>query len=323
MRKLWSEKPYNGLDYYFKSVYNRKIYKVAIDGGMTCPNRDGVIDTKGCIFCSKGGSGEHAAPFDKEHPSVLAQLNEGKELIKNKVGPEALFIAYLQPYTNTYAPIEYLRNIYEEALSDPEIIGLSIATRPDCLSEGVLNLIEELSDTYPDKFIWVELGLQTIHRETAKYIRRGYELEVFEDAVKKLADISIPIIVHVILGLPGEDRSKMLQTIEYLNSFPIFGVKLQLLHVLSDTDLFIDYTERKFEVMTLEEYIDTVIECLEHFCPDIVIHRLTGDGPRETLIAPTWSLNKKKVLNTLLKVMKERDSFQGKQYEDSGFFNVL
>ncbi len=323
MQKLWNEKPYNSVDYYFKKIYNRKIYKIAIDGGMTCPNRDGVIDTRGCIFCSKGGSGEFAVPFDKEHPSVLLQLEKGKELIKSKIGEDTRFLAYFQPYTNTYAPIETLRQLYTEALSDEEVVGLSIATRPDCLSEDVLILLDELKEEYPDKFIWIELGLQTIHRKTAAYIRRGYELDVFEDAFKKLNNISIPVIVHVILGLPGETEDMMLQTIEYLNTFPIFGIKLQLLHVIADTDLAIDYANRDFEVLTKEEYLNIVIECIEHLCPDIVIHRLTGDGSKDTLIAPLWSLNKKDILNSLIKQMKEQESYQGKMYENRGFFNII
>ena len=242
---LWEDKPYYSLHYYFKSVYGEKIYKIALDGGMTCPNRDGVIDHRGCIFCSKGGSGDFAIPRDPEHPDIHRQIELGKQRLKNKkTGTK--FVAYFQSYTNTYAPVSYLRSIYEEALQDSEIIGISIATRPDCLSEDVLTLLEHLTAEYPDKFIWIELGLQTIHRETAQYIRRGYETSVFEEAVKKLQYIQIPVIVHVILGLPGETRTMMLSTIEYLNTFPIFGVKLQLLHVLEDTELALDFADRKF-----------------------------------------------------------------------------
>lgn len=323
MQKKWGEKPYYSLDYFMKSQYGHKIYKIAIDGGMSCPNRDGVLDTRGCIFCSKGGSGEFAAPFDKEHPSIVMQLEAGKKLIESKTDFEAGFIAYFQPYTNTYATVEYLEKLYREALDYENCIGLSIGTRPDCLSEPVLNLLENLKEEYSDKFIWIELGLQTIHRNTANYIRRGYELSVFEEAVKKLNSISIPIIVHVILGLPGETPDHMVQTVEYLNTFNIFGIKLQLLHVLEGTDLATEYYERKFEVLTLDEYTDILIKCIEHLSPDIVIHRVTGDGKGDLLIAPEWSKNKKNVLNTLIHTMKTRESYQGKYYEEAGFINVL
>ena len=323
-QRKWLDKPYNNLDAYLKKIYGHKIYKIAIDGGCTCPNRDGVIGTGGCIFCSKGGSGEYAAPFNKDNPSVLAQLEAGRELIISKMGAsEKGYIAYFQPYSNTYAPVDYLRKLYTEALDDEECVGLSIATRPDCLPDEVIYLLDELCDEYPDKFIWVELGLQTIHRTTAELINRGYDLSVFEDAVRKLTNISIPIIVHMILGLPGETPEMMLAGIEYLNTFPIFGIKLQLLHVLRDTKLESMYNERLFDVLTQEEYTDILIKCLEKLCPDIVVHRVTGDGPSSQLIAPLWSLNKKNVLNTLLKEMKERNTWQGRLYENSGFFNVI
>lgn len=320
--KKWDEKPYFSLDYYFKSIYGEKMYKIALDGGMTCPNRDGVLDTRGCIFCSAGGSGEFAVSVDREQPDISAQLEAGKARIRQKYNA-GKYIAYLQPYTNTYAPISYLRQLYTSIMEDEEIVGLSIATRPDCLSVDVLALLQEVKEQYPDKFIWMELGLQTIHRKTAQYIRRGYETTVFEEAVRKLNQLQIPVIVHVILGLPGESREQMLSTIEYLNTFPIFGIKLQLLHVLKDTDLASDYENRQFDILTLEEYIDILINCLEHLSPDIVIHRVTGDGPKRLLIAPEWSSNKKNVLNTLLKEMKQRNSWQGKHYEDTGTFHVI
>lgn len=319
---MWDNKPYHSLDYYFKEVYGQKVYKIAIDGGMTCPNRDGIIDSRGCIFCSMGGSGEFSVPMDKEHPDIRAQLEEGKQRITQKYSG-GCYVAYFQPYTNTYAPVDYLESIYRQALDDPEIIGISIATRPDCLPMDVIDLLAELKEDYPDQFIWVELGLQTIHRNTAQYIRRGYETSVFEEAVRKLSNIQIPIIVHVILGLPGESREQMITTVEYLNTFPIFGVKLQLLHVLKNTDLANDYANRKFDVLTLDEYTDIVIECLERLTPDMVIHRVTGDGPKNILVAPTWSFDKKRVMNTLNKKMENKDSWQGKQYEHSGTFHII
>lgn len=320
--KRWTGKPYNSLNHYFMSVYGEKIYKVAINGGMTCPNRDGVIDTRGCIFCSKGGSGEFAAPINAENPDISSQLDVARQRVQDKA-KNGRFIAYFQPFTNTYATIDYLEKVYNEAISPEDVVGISIATRPDCLSEEVIQLLLNIRNKYPEKFVWIELGLQTIHRKTAQYIRRGYETGVFEDAVKKLNAVQIPVIVHVILGLPGENRQDMLGTIEYLNTFPIFGIKLQLLHVLKETDLAIDFEERKFDVFTMEEYIDTLIDCIEHLDPRIVIHRVTGDGPKNILIAPLWSGNKKKVLNTLLKEMESRDSWQGKKYESTGSFNVI
>lgn len=319
---LWGEKPYYSLSYYFKSVYGEKIYKIALDGGMTCPNRDGTLDTRGCIFCSEGGSGEFSAPMNRCHPDIKAQIQEGKKRLEGKK-TGTRFVAYFQPFTNTYGPIHHLQAIYEAALSDPEIIGISIATRPDCLSGEVIQLLSDLTKKYSTKFIWVELGLQTIHRETALYIRRGYELSVFEEAVKKLQHIQIPVIVHVILGLPGETREHMLSTVEYLNTFPIFGIKLQLLHVLEGTDLAKDFAKREFDVLTMEEYIDIVIACLEQLNPEIVIHRLTGDGPKNILIAPTWSRDKRVVLNTLLHTMRQRDSWQGKLVPQVADFQIL
>lgn len=321
-KQMWDNKPYHSLDYYFKEVYGQKVYKIAIDGGMTCPNRDGIIDSRGCIFCSMGGSGEFSVPMDKQHPDIRAQLAEGKQRILQKYSG-GCYVAYFQPYTNTYAPVGYLESIYRQALDDPEIIGISIATRPDCLPLDVIDLLAKLKADYPDQFIWIELGLQTIHRKTAQYIRRGYETSVFEEAVRKLSNIQIPIIVHVILGLPGESREQMITTVEYLNTFPIFGVKLQLLHVLKDTDLATDYKNREFDVLTLDEYTDIVIDCLERLTPDMVIHRVTGDGPKNILIAPEWSYDKKRVMNTLLKKMEKKDSWQGKQYEHSGTFHII
>lgn len=321
--KRWNDKPYNNLDYHLKSIYGKKIYKIAIDGGMTCPNRDGSIDTRGCIFCSKGGSGEFAASFDVNNPSVLAQLEKGKELIAKKTLDGTQYIAYFQPYSNTYAPIEYLNKLYEEALSDSECVGLSIGTRPDCLSSDVLELLNSLKEKYEEKLIWIELGLQTIHRDTAIYIRRGYELSRFEEAVSNLNNIGIPIIVHLILGLPGETTEMMYASVEYLNTFNIFGVKLQLLHVLNDTDLMNDYNDRKFDVLSQEEYTNILIGCIERLNPEIVIHRVTGDGPKDKLIAPDWSKNKRNVLNTLLSEMKKRNTWQGRLYEQPEHIDII
>ena len=308
--EIWLDRPYYSLDAYCKNRYGSKVYKIALDAGLTCPNRDGTLGNRGCIFCSAGGSGDFAVkPMD----SVAEQLKKGQEMFgKKKTGN--LFIAYFQAYTNTYGKLDYLAEIYEEALKQPQIVGISIATRPDCLPEEVLDLLSNLQKKYPKKDIWVELGLQTIHDSTAAYIRRGYKLEVFDTAVANLEKRGIPVVVHVILGLPGETTDMVLQTIQYLNRLPIFGIKLQLLHVLKDTDLADDYLAGKFETLSKESYMELLITCLKNLSPDIVIHRLTGDGPKDLLIAPTWSLYKRDFFNTLHRHLKQTGEYQGQNY---------
>lgn len=315
--RSWSEKPYHTLDYEMKKTFGEKIYKIALDAGMTCPNRDGTLGTRGCIFCSEGGSGDFASPHlsKSEHRlSIRQQLDKGKSYFHDKkIG--RLFIAYFQSFTNTYAPVEQLAALYTEALSEPDVVGISIATRPDCVSDNVIALLCSLKQQFPEKFIWIELGLQTIHESTAHFIRRGYPLSIFEDTVKRLKKVHVPVIVHVILGLPGETKTMMLETCRYLNTLHIDGIKLQLLHILKNTDLSDLFEKKTFDILSLEEYIDIVVSCLEVLSPDIVIHRVTGDGPKDLLIAPLWSLNKRQVLNTLHKELKLRNTFQGKYYE--------
>ncbi|MBR1471820.1 MAG: TIGR01212 family radical SAM protein [Lachnospiraceae bacterium] len=318
----WGNKPYYSFDAYCKSVYGEKVYKIALNIGCTCPVRDGTIHSDACIFCSAGGSGEFAAAPSGQTPDLPAQLAAGKERIRRKYGGSR-FIAYLQPYTNTYGDPAYLKDCYTAALADEEVVGLSIATRPDCLGPEIMAVLDAVREDFPEKSLWIELGLQTIHRKTVQYIRRGYETSVFEEAVHTLHTHHIPVIVHVILGLPGEDRSQILTTIEYLNTFPIFGIKLQLLHVLMGTDLAKDYAERKFETLTRTEYIQLLIDCLEHLSPQTVIHRLTGDGPRDLLIAPLWSTDKKNILNQLLKEMERLGSYQGKAFSGADRFPIL
>ena len=285
---------------------------------MTCPNRDGTLDTRGCIFCSAGGSGDFSVSGDH----ILSQLEAGKEKFGDKrIGEH--FIAYFQAYTNTYAPIPYLQKIYTDALSHPQICGISIATRPDCLGDAVLTLLQTLKQSYPDKFIWIELGLQSIHQSTAAYIRRGYPLSCFEEAIWKLRKNHIPCIVHVILGLPGETSAQMYETIQYLNTQEIFGIKLQLLHILEGTDLAKDYRSGCFQALDKETYLEILIHCLELLSPEIILHRVTGDGPKELLIAPKWSLNKRDVLNTLHKKMKEQKTYQGRLYNASRPIDTL
>ena len=305
----WNGKPYHSFDYMLKERFSCKIYKTALNGGMTCPSRDGTLGERGCIFCSQGGSGDFAGD---RRDSITEQINKQAEKLAQKRNASA-FIAYFQAYTNTYAPVEYLRKIYTEAINHPQVAAVSIGTRPDCLGPDVLALLEELNQIKP---VWIELGLQTIHERTAAYIRRGYPLSCFEEAVKALRQRDLDVIVHTILGLPGESRQDILETMEYLNRRDIQGIKLQLLHVLKGTDLAQDYLEGRFSVYTMEEYLDILIDCLEHLSPDIVIHRLTGDGPKDLLMAPLWSSKKRTVLNTLHHECKIRHAYQGRLYKE-------
>lgn len=315
-REIWREKPYYSLDAYFKNTFGYKLYKVSLNAGFTCPNRDGTLDTRGCIFCSAGGSGDFAISMPDFATSLSEIMTPLSAYTDKSVKPDK--IAYFQAFTNTYAPTDKLEVLYREALNKPEVAGIAIATRPDCLPAEVLHLLEKLHQEFflnpktGKKFIWLELGLQTIHEATTAYIRRGYPLSVFDEAVSRLNAIGIPVIVHVILGLPGETKADCIKTIQYLNTKNIFGIKLQLLHVLRGTDLYTDYCAGKFSVLTKEQYIDMLVDCIGHLNPDIVIHRLTGDGPKEILAAPDWSRNKRDVLNTFHHEMKIRNVYQGK-----------
>lgn len=309
----WHGKPYYSLDAYCKNTFGHKCYKIALNAHMTCPNRDGTLDTRGCIFCSAGGSGDHAVSMSGK--SIEEQLAEGAALFgKKKTGSH--YIAYFQAYTNTYAPLAYLEQVYVQALRSPMVCGISIATRPDCLPPEVLALLASLKERFPGKFIWVELGLQTIHEDTAVLIRRGYPLSCFTESIRNLKVRDIPVIVHVILGLPGETKEKMLETIDFLNTQHPFGIKLQLLHILKNTDLASLYLSGAFSALTREAYLELVMECLEHLSPQTVVHRLTGDGPKESLIAPEWSRNKRDVLNTLHRLMKEKGCLQGSIFSE-------
>ena len=305
----WGEKRYHSLDYALRSQFGEKVYKIALNGGMTCPNRDGTIGDRGCIFCSPMGSGDFAG---SSADSISAQLKRGKSDLSTK-RPIHSYIAYFQAFTNTYGSISHLEKIYLEAVSDPEVKVLSIATRPDCLGPEVLALLSKIRKIKP---VWIELGLQTIHEKTAKDIRRGYPLSIFEQAVQNLHDRQIPVIVHTILYLPGETPEMMLQTIDYLNHCPIQGIKLQLLHVLKGTDLAIQYQQHPFHIPEQDEYIRMVGSCLSHLRPDIVIHRVTGDGPSDLMIAPLWSQKKRTVLNELHAYLKSQDIWQGKEYSN-------
>ena len=312
MRTDWNGNPYYSLHYYLKETFGTKVYKLALDGGMTCPNRDGTIGTGGCIFCSEGGSGDFAA---KRDVSVRAQVDAAKLRVSSKISVDGSFIAYFQSYTNTYAPLAYLEQIFSEAISLPEICALSIGTRPDCLPDETIELLSRLNQEKP---VWVELGLQTIHEKTAEFIRRGYKLSVFEDAYHRLKAAGLSVIIHVILGLPGESKEDILDTIQYLASLEddgkhIDGIKLQLLHVLKGTDLNDIYLSGAFKTMELDEYLELVSACIKLLPQDIVIHRISGDGPKSILTAPLWSGNKRLVLNSMTKYLKEHEVWQGKE----------
>ena len=299
---------YYSLNRYLREVFGEKVYKLALDGGMSCPNRDGTLGDQGCIFCSSGGSGDFA---EGQCGSVTEQIARAKGRIRGKTGAEK-FIAYFQSYTNTYAPVAHLERLFTEAISEPSVAALSVGTRPDCLPQEVIDLLSRLNRIKP---VWVELGLQTIHEDTARYIRRGYGLRVYEDALRRLKAAGLTVIVHVILGLPGESRERMLETIDYLGGIHRpDGVKLQLLHVLEGTDLADQWRAGQVPVMEKEEYYDLLCDCLRRLPPDMVIHRLTGDGPKRILLAPTWTGDKKRVLNDLNRALQRQNVRQGEHY---------
>lgn len=308
MALFWLDKRYHSLDFHLKETFGSKVYKLAIDGGFTCPNRDGTLGNRGCIFCSAGGSGDFAS---SRQLSVGEQIDEAKKRLLGKYFGER-YIAYFQAFTNTYAPPAQLRKLYTEALSRPDVAAVSIATRPDCLSDEIIELISELNRIKP---VWIELGLQTIHEKSAQLIRRGYKLSVFEDTLRRLKAHHLETIVHVILGLPGESEADMLETVRWLSHTETDGIKLQLLHVLKGTDLAALYEEKPFKIFTMEQYIDLIIHCLEILPPRMVIHRLTGDGPKKLLIEPRWSGDKKRVFNTIQQELKLRDTWQGRLFE--------
>lgn len=290
---------YYSLNQYLKDTFGEKVYKLALDAGFTCPNRDGTLGTGGCIFCSGAGSGDFA---ECRNLSVTEQIARGKKRLEKKI-KSGKYIAYFQAFTNTYAPVEKLRNVYEEALMQPDVMAISVATRPDCLPHDVIDLLAELNRIKP---VWVELGLQTIHEKSAEYIRRGYPLAVYDDAVRKLKNAGLTVITHVILGLPGETEKEMKQTVSYVGAGGADGIKLQLLHVIHGTDLEKEYLAGKFKTLELDEYVRLVADCLELLPKNMVIHRMTGDGDKRTLVAPMWSADKKRVLNALMGEIRGR-----------------
>ena len=300
------------LNDYCRETFGEKLYKISLNGGFTCPNRDGTLGSRGCIFCSAGGSGDFA---EDPHASIAAQIEAGKKKVEKKMKSGGHYIAYFQAYTNTYAPLERLEALFTAAISHPDIRVLSVATRPDCIPEETVALLARLNRIKP---VWVELGLQTIHEESARYIRRGYPLAVYEDALRRLKEAGLTVITHVILGLPGETREDMLETIKYLakgiKDTRTDGIKLQLLHVLQNTDLAEDYLAGRFSVMTLEEYLPLLADCVRRLPPDMVVHRITGDGPKSLLLAPLWTGNKRLVLNAITRYFKEEQVQQGELF---------
>ena len=293
---------YRSLNSFLRERFGEKVYKLAFDGGFTCPTRDGSKGSCGCIFCS-GGSGDFAVPVGDDFDEAM---EKARSVVADKGARK--FIAYFQSYTGTYAPLERLQSLYTQAIRHPDTVALSIATRPDCLGDDVICLLSELNRIKP---VWVELGLQTIHPATAAYIRRGYDLPVFDEAVRRLGERNITIVVHMIIGLPGETPEMMRQTAQYIGESGVQGIKLQLLHVLRGTDLERDYMDEKFKVLSLEEYIEILEMCLESLPPELVIHRLTGDGAKRDLVAPLWSADKKSVLNAIRSAFERDNVIQG------------
>lgn len=298
---------YYSLNQYLMETFHTKVYKIALNGNMSCPNRDGSIGHKGCIFCSEGGSGDFAG---SPSLSITEQIEAGKEKLSGKFKGSS-YIAYFQAYTNTYAPVSYLEKLFAEALAHPDVVCLSVATRPDCLDRDKIALLSRLNQVKP---VWVELGLQTIHETSAAYIRRGYDLSVFDHAMKLLNEAGLETIVHMIIGLPHESEDMILDTARYIGRCGAKGIKLQLLHVLKNTDLAADYEKGSFQVLSLEDYTHILTEIIKVLPKDMVIHRLTGDGPKKLLIAPLWSADKKNVLNTLNNAFKANNITQGSDF---------
>lgn len=301
-------KRYYTLDYFYKHKFGKKVCKISLNAGFTCPNKDGTKGIGGCIYCSKLGSGDFAGDIKKD---LITQFNEVKEHMKKK-WPDALYIGYFQANTNTYAKTEVLKQKYEPILALDDVVGLNIATRPDAITEDCLDYLEELSNR---TYLTIELGLQTIHEQTTKLINRGHDLECFDNMVKKLRERNINVVVHIINGLPYETKEMMLETVNHLNNLDIQGIKIHMLHIIKDTALALMYEKEKFHVLTKEEYIDIVINQLEILKPDIVINRITGDPVKEDLIEPTWLIKKFCVLNDIDKEMVKRNSYQGKKYK--------
>lgn len=304
----FGDKPYYSLNHYYRSLYGDKVYKIALNGGFTCPNRDGTLDTRGCIFCSTSGSGDFTL---SQHISIADQIESGINALKNKYSGNK-YIAYFQSFTNTYGTLDYLKSVYYEAINHESIVGISIATRPDCITKDIIDLLVEVNSK---KKVWIELGLQSIHENTAKFIRRGYSLTCFDKAITQLQAANIDIIVHLILGLPHESKEDIFKSVDYVCRKKVHGIKLQLLHILKDTDLANVYLNGHCHVYSLSDYANLVVDCIERIPPNVVIHRITGDGPKSLLLAPDWSRNKRHVLNTIHQTFNKRLTYQGRLFD--------
>jgi len=308
MNSFWNEKRYHSLNYFLREKFGEKVFKISLDGGFSCPNRDGKISNGGCLFCSERGSGDYAG--DREL-SITKQFNDIKEMMAHK-WKSGKYIAYFQAYTNTYAPIDELRRKYEEALNQEGVVAIAIATRPDCLDDEVLDLLEEINSRV---YLWIELGLQSSNDITALKINRGYKLEVFEKAMKNLKERNIDVVVHDILGLPGETKEDMLKTIDYIAHSGVRGIKFHLLHLMRQTPMVKVYEKGELEFLSQEDYIDLITKGIAMLPKEMVVHRLTGDAPRELLIGPMWSLKKWEVLNSIDKALQDNDLWQGKDFK--------
>ena len=308
--KEWNGKRYHTLNYFLREKFGEKVFKISLDGGFSCPNRDGKISSGGCTFCGANGAGDFAGD---RCLSITKQFNDVREMMSHK-WKSGKYIAYFQAYTNTYGPVEDLRKKYEEAISQDGVVALAIATRPDCLDEEVLDLIEEISKKL---YVWVELGLQTSSDDSAKRINRGYLLNVYDEAVKKLKMRNIDTVTHVIFGLPGESREDMLNSIDYVVKSGVWGIKIHLLHLMKNTKLVEEYEAGTLKFLSQEEYIDLVTTSVSRLPEEMVIHRLTGDAPRDELIGPMWSLKKWEVLNAMDKAFEENKLYQGKNFTEN------
>lgn len=304
MDKTWGDKRYKSLNYFLREKFGEKVFKISLDAGFSCPNRDGTISHGGCIFCSERGSGDFAG---ERCFSINKQFSDIKDMM-NKKWKQGKYIAYFQAYTNTYAPVEVLKKKYNEAIEQEGVVAIAIATRPDCLGDEVLDLLEEINNKV---YLWVELGLQTSKDSTAKLINRGYNLEVFEKAVEKLHKRNIAVVVHTIFGLPEEGEEDMINTVKYISKLPIQGVKFHLLHLMEDTPMVNLYKKGRLKFMTREQYINVICKAITLLPQNMVIHRLTGDAPRDILIGPMWSLNKWEILNAIDNCLKDNHWYQG------------
>jgi len=299
-----SGKRYKTLNDELKNIFGQKIMKLSLDGGFTCPNRDGTLGYQGCIFCGEEGSGEFAGT---RYRPIKMQVEEQIELLSKKWKTDK-YIAYFQNFTNTYAPIDRLKKLYDEALEIEGIVGLAIATRPDCIDEDVLDLLSELNKR---TFLWVELGLQSIHERSERFIRRGYPLEKYKEIVLQLKKRNIRVVTHLIIGLPFETKEDMMESVKYVGDTNTWGIKLHSLYIQKDTDIYGYYLNNPFRILTKDEYIDIIVDSLEILPRDMIIHRVTGDGKKELLFEPIWSKDKLGVLTSIDKELKIRDSYQG------------